>query len=312
MCRKISVIIPVYQGESRGFLSDAIESVLQQTYENFELLLVNDGSTDRSEKLCKSHLADSRVKYIYQENGGVSCARNNGIAHASGDYICFLDDDDLWLSDKLAKQVAFIESLDDPKFGLCYTALELITQEGRRTGVIQAHHAKKDIFKELLCKNLVDCTSSVLIPKKVFLDVGVFNEALSRAEDYELWLKIAKKYHVYSIAEPLVLYREHKNKLSADLEKMEQATLFVVDAAIKRAGLDTKDYKKKNPLYQTCINAAKQRFWLEDYAAFRSHVKSAKKYCPVGFGMRMRYAISYFPGLIRGVRFLKKFVQRAS
>lgn len=322
MCRKVSVIMPTYRGASRGFLSDAIESVLQQTYTNFELLIVDDGSTDQTRDLCKKYLCDSRVTYIYQKNSGVSKARNSGIQRATGKYVCFLDDDDMWVKDKLEKQINFIDALCDPKLGLCYTALEIIDVTGKKTGVIQSHpvhgvhsvhsmhknSAQKNIFKKLLCKNLVDCTSSVLIPRHIFQDVGFFNEALSYAEDYDLWLRIAKKYHVYSLDEPLALYRDHGDKLSANLEKMEKNTLFVVSAAIESFS----DIDKRAVFYKNHMNFANYRFWLEDYVLFRRHVACAKKYGPIGFGTRTRFIFSYAPRAIGWLRFVKKLFQTHS
>lgn len=205
---KVSVILTTYNRASTGFLEQAIESVLNQTFKDFELLIVDDGSTDNTKEVCRKYLSYERVKYIYQKNRGLAGARNIGIKKSLGKYICFLDDDDVWLPEKLATQISFIENLDDPKFGLCHTALKLIDQNGKETGEVQSHDASGYIFEELLCENIVDGPSSVLIPKFVFDDIGLFDENFgSFVEDYYMWLNIAKKYNVYSVKEPLVLYR---------------------------------------------------------------------------------------------------------
>jgi len=258
--RRISVIMPTYNGASRGFLAEAIESVLAQTYQNIELCIVDDGSSDETKRLCFDYMTKQRmilynrsdsalsIKYIYQDNAGVSVARNNGIRNTNGAFVCFLDDDDVWDAKKLEKQLAHIDEVADPCLGLSYTALEIkiIDAKSNRTGVVQAHRAHGNVFNRLLCQNLVDCTSSVLIPRPIFDDVGMFSPDLSYAEDYDLWLRIAKKYHIYSVEEPstggfvsryfnpLVLYRDHGNKLSANLERIESHTLLVVSRALEQ------------------------------------------------------------------------------
>ncbi|MBU1007661.1 glycosyltransferase [Candidatus Dependentiae bacterium] len=303
---KISVVLPTYNGLTRGFVTYAIESVLQQTYKNFELLIVDDGSSDDTRELCQKYLADHRVTYLHQKNSGVSAARNHGIKKSSGDYIAFLDDDDSWLPEKLEKQLSFVENLCDSQFGLCYTALEFMTKDGRKTGIIQSHHAEKNIFREMLYENIVDCTSSVLVPRSVLDDVGLFQEHLSYAEDYDLWLRIAKKYHIYSIDEPLALYREHSNKLSSNLEKMEFYALVVTFHALQDAELIDKNHVF-NYIYKS---RAAYRFWLGDYDVFRRYVRFAKTYGPLGVVLRLRFMVSYAPWFIHGVRRVKKYFTR--
>jgi glycosyltransferase involved in cell wall biosynthesis len=292
----VSIIIPTYNGYSRGFLQDSIESVLGQTYKNFELIIVDDGSTDDTDKLCKMYAADMRVKYFLQDNSGVATARNNGIKFSAGDYICFLDDDDVWLENKLEKQVEFYEKANK-RVGLCYTGLEIIDKTGRRTGAVQANHADGDVFTQMLCENLVNCTSSVMIPRYVFSRVGLFKKHLSYAEDYDLWLRIAKKYFLYSIDEVLVLYREHGKNTSANLDEIDFYALRAVFKHTKDDSIYNKFYKKR----------AAYRFWLGDYKVFRRYVKFASAYGRVGLKLRARVFLSYFPRLIIFLRvFLKK------
>lgn len=288
--------MPTYNGARRGFLLQAMESVLTQKYHNLELLVIDDGSTDGTAELCKS-LRNPRIRYIYQENSGVSVARNNGIKQALGEYVCFLDDDDIWLPDKLSTQINFVTNLGDPNLGLCYTALEIITKDGVRTGTVQSHHAYGNVFEELLCENLVDCTSSVLVPRGIFDKIGFFKPHLSYAEDYDLWLRIAKKYNIYSINKPLVLYRVHGDKLSAGLEKIEFYAMLARFEAMQNESVDSN--RVYNHAYKTY---AAHRFWLGDYKIFRRYVRFAKAYGSVGLGMRIRVWLSYVPWVVRLVR----------
>jgi glycosyltransferase involved in cell wall biosynthesis len=298
MSELISVIIPTYNGATRGFLPQAIESVLAQTYRNFELLLIDDGSTDGTGQLCEHYLVDSRVKYIYQKNAGVAAARNYGIRESHGEYICFLDDDDLWISTKLEEQLSFVKNLSDKNLGLCYTGLEIITKYGVRTGAIQANSANGNVFTQMLIENVVNCTSSVMIPRKVFEDVGLFREHLSYAEDYDLWVRIAKTYFLYSIDRVLVLYREHGGNASKKLDKIDFYALTVVfEAVIEHRDATLKAFYLKRAEY---------RFWLQDYKSFRRYVKFASTYGEVGLSTRGRYVISYFPRVVSMVRNIKR------
>jgi glycosyltransferase involved in cell wall biosynthesis len=162
---EVSVVITTFNGKDRGFLGEAVESVLNQTFKDFELIIVDDGSSDNTKSFCKKYLKNRNVRYFFQENRGVSAARNLGIKKSSGEYVAFLDDDDVWSPRKLEKQIILIDSVDDKQFGLCYTALEIIDSKGRKTGRVQSHSVAGHVWRDLLFENIVDCTSSVLIKK---------------------------------------------------------------------------------------------------------------------------------------------------
>jgi glycosyltransferase involved in cell wall biosynthesis len=304
MKKSVSIIIPTYNGQSRGFLAQAIESVLSQTYANFELILIDDGSTDATSKLCKNYCSDKRVKYVFQENSGVSAARNNGIAQSSGEYVCFLDDDDVWANTKLEEQINFINNLGDKKFGLCFTGLEIIDKNGKHTGSIQNNFAHGDMFIPMLCENLVNCTSSVIIPRKVLLDIGGFKEHLAYAEDYDLFLRIAKKYNLYSLNKILVFYREHNKNVSSNLDKID----FYAQQVVSEALLNQKNINKNLIFIKFYQKRAAYRFWLGDYKVFRKYVKLSGTYGPVGVRLRWRLLCSYCPWLVKFVRGVKGFL----
>src|SRR5574341_1935425 len=150
---KVSAIIPVYNGEK--YIEDAIRSVLTQTFSDLELIIVDDGSTDKTGEICKGFLSDSRVKYIYQENQGVSSARNTGIKRSNGEYVAFLDADDYWLPDKTEEQIKFLKI--HKEFGMVHCGIYLLNARGEKIGVDIGKNASDNMAYDLLVKG--NCVS---------------------------------------------------------------------------------------------------------------------------------------------------------
>ena len=206
---KVSVIIPTYNRVA--MLKEAVDSVLAQGFEDLELIVVDDGSTDGTSEEIKNY--GGRVKLIQQpQNRGVSAARNRGILQAKGKYIAFLDSDDLWVKGKLKIQVEFLDS--NPQYPLCYTD-EIWIRRGKRVNP-KLKHAKYSgwIFE----KCLPLCTispSSACMRKTLFAKVGLFDEALPVCEDYDLWLRITARFPVFLIPRKLIIKRGgHSDQLS--------------------------------------------------------------------------------------------------
>ena len=299
---KVSVIIPTYNGQSKGFLGEAIESVLAQTYKNFELFVIDDGSQDKTKSFCEKYSCDKRFFYFHQKNSGVAAARNFGIKKSSGQYICFLDDDDVWDEKKLEIQTKFVLNKSLGDFGLCYTPLEIITKSGARTARIQANYACGNVYFQMLVENLVNCTSSVMVSKKVLDDVGLFKKDLSYAEDYDLWLRVAKKYSLYSVpGRPLVFYREHDANVSKNLDKID----FYARQVVEDNFFGT-EVEKKNVFNMFYKRRADYRFWLGDYKKFRKYFLAAKSYGYVDFAYRARFILSYFPRIVSFLRVIRR------
>ena len=205
----VSVIIPTY---NRGWtIKEAIDSVLAQSFIDFELIVVDDGSTDDTSEILDSYRDD--IKVLSQENNGVSAARNRGVATASGIFIAFLDSDDLWLPEKLSSQVDFFNS--NPDALICQTE-EIWVRKNMRVNPKKRH--KKPwgmIFEPSLDLCLVS-PSAVMIKRSLFEEVGVFDETLPACEDYDLWLRISCRYPVFLIDTPLIIKRGgHFDQLSA-------------------------------------------------------------------------------------------------
>lgn len=206
----VSIIIPAYNAR---FLGEAVQSVFDQTYRDFELIVVDDGSPGSAIKeICDSF---SGVRYIRQANAGPSVARNLGIREARAQLIAFLDDDDIWLPGKLRDQISVYETLPDKeKIGLLYTGQYMFNGETIYGAKVDS--ANGMVYPYLLFGQFIGSCSSVLIPKRVFDEVGNFNPSLICTQDFELFLRIARRKLVYSIDEPLIKYRTRPDQISKD------------------------------------------------------------------------------------------------
>lgn len=211
---KFSVIIPVFNREN--FIKRAVESVLNQSYKNFELIVVNDGSTDKTLDVIKNY----PIKIISQENRGVSSARNRGIKASYGDIITFLDSDDEWKKDKLKIQANFF--INNPEYKIHQTD-EIWIKNGKFLNKKRIHQKKEGyIFYDSLHLCLIS-PSAVAIKREIFDEVGLFREDFEVCEDYELWLRITKKYPVGFSPEKMVIkYGGHKDQLSQKYFAMDR------------------------------------------------------------------------------------------
>jgi len=232
MAPKVSIVCPTFNGATRGYLREAIESALSQRFESYELFIIDDGSTDHTRKVCEPYLEDSRVHYIFQPNRGPASARNAGIRASSGEFICFLDDDDLWKAEKLQRQIEYIDAQlsNFSNWGMVFTWVELIDAQGNIIGY-RGHQQTGLIYRDLFLGNIIDATSSVLVKREVLNQVGFFDEKNKQCEDWDMWLKIAKNYYIFPIKEYLVQYREHKGRLSSRNEE----AFFYEKAVLKKA-----------------------------------------------------------------------------
>lgn len=211
----VDVIIPTYN--SLPWLEDSIHSVLSQSYDNLLLYIIDDGSTDKTEDFVLS-LRDKRIKYIKKTNSGVSATRNYGIRASSSPYVAFLDADDVWHEDKLKKQMDLISKVDD--IGLVYGHTYNIGEDGVILSNLRNYYSGH-ISEVLANGNFISGSASmVLIPRKVFEDVGVFREDFVNGEDWELWFRISKKYKIDFVPEILASIRQHPGNSQNNTKKM--------------------------------------------------------------------------------------------
>lgn len=205
----VSIITPSYNSEK--FISETIESVRQQTYDNFEMIIVDDNSTDNTINIVEQYQKiDFRIKLITLKiNGGAGIARNEAIKFASGDFIAFLDSDDIWKQKKLERQISFMQ---DNQYYFTFTGYETITEDDNNTKSVIS--VKSEItYKKALYKNPIGCLTAVYNAKAL----GKFYMPIIRKrQDYALWLKILKKTNAYGLNESLAIYRVRKESISSD------------------------------------------------------------------------------------------------
>ena len=219
----VSVIIPCYNGEK--FIGEAIESVLNQTYKNWELIIVNDGSIDNSKKIIDNYLSDKRIKYIKSKNNkGIPVTRNIGIKSSKGKYIAFLDQDDIWMKKKIEKQLNLFSKKNE-KLGLIFGDILNINSEGKKIKEIKPQISNNNIM-EILKSNKIEIMRTlylrdyipfitVMVNKAVFAKIGLLDESLlGGADDYEFCLRLAGNYKIIYMNEILAKKRVHKGNFS--------------------------------------------------------------------------------------------------
>jgi glycosyltransferase involved in cell wall biosynthesis len=202
----VSIVIPVYN--AHDVIEDTLTSVLGQTWKDYEIIVIDDGSSDGSVDVVKAF--GHHLRYIRQDNTGVATARNRGIAESKGAYIALLDHDDLWHPTKLEKQVAVLERL--PGVGMVITDVAHIDREGGPMGLVGSGYNPDEIFARLFVRGYVPTPSAALIRRSVLEAVGGFDEAFNSAglDDHELWTRIGAYCEIANISEPLTY---HRNRL---------------------------------------------------------------------------------------------------
>ena len=225
---KVSVIIPVFNGER--FVGDAIESVLAQTYRDFELIVVDDGSEDQTAQKIKQY--GDKLAYLYQPNSGQARAKNLGCSHAQGLYLAFLDSDDRWYSNKLEVQVELMEK--NPQAGLIYSDVDLIDEGGKllEKGYLTGRWSKKKrrLRGSVIGKHLFPYPSTVFLRKDVFEKAGGFDPSFyQNAEDFPLWARIYKLSEFIQVPYPLTQRRIHQKQASRGMDRTKEVIHMLND-----------------------------------------------------------------------------------
>jgi glycosyltransferase involved in cell wall biosynthesis len=219
----VSIVMSVYNGVK--YIAESVKSILTQTYTNFEFIIINDGSTDGTREILESY-QDERIVLIHQENMGLTKSLNKGIALAKGKYVARQDADDVSKSDRLEKQVAYMEA--HPQVGLLGTRLEFIDDKGDvlRPSLLPTDN---EVLQERLVRINQFCHASVLIRREALDKVGEFRDYFRYAQDYDLWLRIAEHYEIANLPDALVQYRELDDAISS--EKILVQSLYAGVAA---------------------------------------------------------------------------------
>ncbi|MFZ2038541.1 MAG: glycosyltransferase family 2 protein [Minisyncoccia bacterium] len=246
---KVTIIIPTYNAEK--YIAETIDSILNQTHKNIEIIVVDDGSTDNTKEIIKDYIENKKIIYFRKNNGGPATARNIGIKSATGDYIALLDADDIWMSDKLEKQIKFLNKND---LDLVYTNRFFIGFKEQKEWINNFIYNKNHLIRENFIIN-----SSVLIKTKILRE-NSFGEVkrLFAVEDYDLWLKLAfKKYKFGFLQEKLTGYRIHTNQISSP--KYINNLIYLYKKNIK----ETNNYLYKLLLFYMYLKMIQYRFRLK-------------------------------------------------
>jgi glycosyltransferase involved in cell wall biosynthesis len=228
---KASVIVAMFNGEAT--IEKTLNSLLAQTYNKFEIIVVDDGSTDSSTKIVEKYLKEDRVKYIYKQNGGVAAARNTGIENAGGDIIGFCDQDDLWKPEKLTEQMKVFN--DNAHIGVVYSWIEV-----DREGMLSESHPcfEGDCFKALLMQNFISCCTG-MARRDLLLEIGGFDESreLHGVDDRHVWLRLAKITSFAVVKQVLATYVIHGANYSLNEEKMLKADRVCIEKILQEETL---------------------------------------------------------------------------
>jgi glycosyltransferase involved in cell wall biosynthesis len=230
MTPKISVVVPAYNAERT--IKETIESVQKQTFSDFELIVINDGSTDRTLELLQS-IKEPRLRILSYENGGLPVARNRGIANATGEFIAFLDADDLWTLNKLELQLEALQQ--HPEAGVAYSWTYYIDEQGKSLFPGIRIFYEGNVHADLLLRNFLLNGSNPLIRRQAIEAVGEFDSTLKSGEDWDFYLRLAASWSFVLVPKYQVLYRQSSTSMSSKVNVMKEANLIVLKRAFQVA-----------------------------------------------------------------------------
>ncbi|WP_414622129.1 glycosyltransferase [Calothrix sp. CCY 0018] len=225
----ISVIIPAYNADKT--IQETIESILNQTFTNFELIIINADSTDKTLSII-SQIKDERIKVFSYPKANVAVNRNRGFKHATGDYITFLDADDLWTTDKLAAQYTALQS--NYQAGITYSWTNCIDENGKFLRKTSHVNWNGDVYSKFLLDDFIGNGSNVMIRKDILIEVGGFDELLTNAQDTDMWLKLSAITNFICVPQVQILYRIQQQSMSSNVIGLEKSNLEVIQRAFNR------------------------------------------------------------------------------
>ncbi|BDI17363.1 hypothetical protein ANSO36C_31650 [Nostoc cf. commune SO-36] len=232
----ISVIIPAYNSEKT--IKETIQSVLNQTFANFELIIINDGSQDSTLDII-TQIKDPRIKVFSYANAGGNVSRNRGLNHAVGEFVSFLDADDLWTPNKLEFQLKALQENSTAK--VAYSWTDYIDANGKFVFTGKRINLNANIYETLLLSNFLENGSNPLICREALITLGGFDESLTAAQDWDMWLRLASKFDFICVPSVQILYRISANSVSCNLVRQEKACLRVLETAYKERPSTVKD-----------------------------------------------------------------------
>lgn len=244
----ITVVIPAYNAERT--ILQTIASVQEQTFGDFEVIVINDGSTDRTLELL-GNIQNERLKVYSYSNGGLSVVHNRGLAHATGEFIAFLDADDLWTPDKLELQLSALQQ--NPEAGVAYSWTCNMSEKGDSFYPGHSVNFEGDVYPKLLmCGNFIGTNSNCLIRRQAIESVGGFDSTIKFCEDWDLFLRLAARWPFVVVPKAQILYRQSSGTMSSKIDVMEKYALIVLERAFKSAPPEFQSLKNQcfSTLYQ--------------------------------------------------------------
>jgi glycosyltransferase involved in cell wall biosynthesis len=297
---KVSVIIPTYN--RANLIAESIKSVLNQTFTDFEIIVVDDGSADNTKEVVES-FKEPRIRYIYQANKGVSCARNVGIFASKGEYIAFLDSDDIWLPQNLELKIKLLDTCPNIPL-VCSdmaffrndtdTIISRLWQKRSNHYLRGLRDGSRQPLTEFLAHGLFTVPTTVM--RRCVLDqIGYFDESLSNAEDFEILIRTLYKFSPGIINLPLLKYRIHGNNLSRNYEKTYPGTIGSINKIIKSNTLSKKNLKlmMRNKLAHTHLNYAWKKIKAGETTVGREKLIIAIKINPLVIKPYIYYVLSF-------------------
>jgi glycosyltransferase involved in cell wall biosynthesis len=306
----VSVVIPAYNAEK--YIRESIDSVLTQTFKNYEIIVVDDGSTDSTGIIIQQSYPS--VRYIFQKNGGPAKARNVGIKEARGEYIAFLDADDVWMPTKLEKQIHYFNQ--HPEISFVFTENSMFDEKGiiRHTLGKRERLLKKDVVRNIFMSSYL-ATPTVMVQKKVFEEVGYFEENLIAAEDDNMWMRIAMKFKVALIDEPLTMVRITRSSLTYDFTNIIKGVISHLELLSKKypdieSRLGHLINKKYSILF---LSAGYDCFSRNEFRIAREEFKKSFKYWKFNIRAILYIGATYLPiGTITLIREIRKRMAKGS
>ena len=295
---KVSVIIPTHQRTE--MVVEAIESVIQQTYQDYEILVIDDSSTDNTRDVLEAYIDQNKILYHYTEVSSAAAARNLALDNATGEYVAFLDSDDLWIPEKLALQVAYFE--DHPEIGLLHGGFSKFDNDGRHLGYRDTSRLSGNIYPKILSEwSTLIMISTVMVPLQVINNVGNFHLLTPCAEDLELWARIARVYHIHGIPSELARVREHHGNISGNKISRPDNFINYLNISFKN-DLNINSLMKRRILSKMYANSGKNLLG----AVGKDKMKFARKYSLKSLSLWLfqlesfiNIAVSWLPEVLR-------------
>lgn len=235
----ISVVIPLYNSEKT--IKETLDCVFRQTFLDWEIIAVNDGSTDATLEILAA-IKDPRLKVFSYPNGGISVSRNRGLALAQGEFVAFLDHDDLWTPEKLELQLKALQ--ENPQAAIAYSWTNLIDKSGEFIGECSRSKVNGNAYAKLLSGNFLHTASNPLIPKEALVNIGGFDETFFGPEDWDLFLRLSTKYEFVVVPIAQVLFRLSGSSASTNIARQEAESLKLIERAFSQAPQSLQHLKK--------------------------------------------------------------------